>query len=160
MTQEIKIYETMLGKVFTKVEYLTNDEYKTNYIIKEKHFSEADNEYVTFDNIVNSDVIIFENDVESFIFYHEQDCCEYVHVEDIVGELKLLENTPLLAAEEFKQYNTIKAGDDDWEDRHQTYTFYKFATVKGHVDIKWYGESNGYYSESVDFSHYVKELPL
>lgn len=91
---------------------------------------------------VNDDVIKFTADNgDQYAFYHGQDCCESVTVKDIVGELSDLEGFPLLEAEE-----VVKAG----KDGTSTWTFYKFGTINGHVNISWYGESNGYYSESVD----------
>ena len=91
----------------------------------------------------------FVCDEGTFTFHHEQDCCESVFIEDIVGDVTDLEGTPLLNAEEVS--GEIPA---DYE-RHEyhessTWTFYKFATIKGYLDVRWLGESNGYYSESVD----------
>lgn len=100
-----------------------------------------------------SDELVFENENEKFIFYHDQDCCESVNIEDITGDLSDLENTPILVAEE--RSGEVKNTDDDYSDVDQ-WTFYEFRTSKGSVTVRWYGTSNGYYSTSVDLRKEVK----
>ena len=85
---------------------------------------------------------------ERFMFAHSQDCCERVDINDIVGDLQDLVGEPLLLAEEFQGVTPVDFNEMDHES--VTWTFYKFATRKGYVDVRWLGESNGYYSEGVD----------
>jgi hypothetical protein len=105
----------------------------------------------TLVSIEKSDVeLIFKTtEGETFKAYHESDCCEYVRIEDIEGDLDDLIGNPLTQAEESTNsedtFNKIEYPDSF------TWTFYKLATIKGYVTIRWLGESNGYYSESVDF---------
>ena len=95
--------------------------------------------------------MVFANETETFRFFHYQDCCESVSIEDIVGDLSDLVGEPLLIAEEVSG-ETPADFDKDYHES-VTWTFYKFATRKGYVDVRWLGESNGNYSESVDLEH-------
>ena len=85
---------------------------------------------------------------ERFMFAHSQDCCERVDINDIVGDLQDLMDSPMLLAEEVQGETPVDFDEGDHES--VTWTFYKFATRKGYVDVRWLGESNGYYSEDVD----------
>lgn len=127
------------------------------------------------------------NDGRTFVFYHDQGCCETVRIEDICGDLEDLCGSPIIQAEEVVSNEgdarKVVIQRSDPEDDYQwtqndyvttcpytgtelrveypdsfTWTFYKFATVKGSVTVRWLGESNGYYSESVDMI--VKETDI
>ena len=98
-------------------------------------------------------IVFTSSSGNKYLMYHVQDCCECVDIEDICGDLNDLLNTPILLAEEVigeQDKNPEGVDAPEYQDSF-TWTFYKLATIKGAVTIRWYGESNGYYSESVDF---------
>jgi len=109
----------------------------------------------TFKQVTLSDdreYIIFETtEGEVYKMFHSQSCCEHVYIESITGDLQDLVDSPILRAEEaFSGENPLVYYVDNYEIESEsfTWTFYKLATVKGWVDIRWYGSSNGYYGET------------
>ncbi|MCG3176948.1 MAG: hypothetical protein MOGMAGMI_01912 [Candidatus Omnitrophica bacterium] len=118
---EMAELKDLIGKTLTKVEQVGDDE-----------------------------IVFITNEGKRYKLCHSQDCCESVTVEDIVGDLSDLIGEPILIAEEATSTENPVGVTKECQDSF-TWTFYKFATRKGYVDIRWYGESNGYCSESVDF---------
>lgn len=82
---------------------------------------------------------------------HHQDCCETVYLEDVVGSFEDLIGYPLLEVSE----NLV---DIATEDMSSTASYYNFKTIKASVQLRWVGESNGYYSETVDCYLYKTEV--
>lgn len=99
------------------------------------------------------DLMVFvDTDDNRYVMHHDQNCCEDVYIEDICGSLDCLLGTPIVMAEEVKQSNEPIEGQSIDEYDSFTWTFYKFATPKGYVTIRWFGGSNGYYSEEAELS--------
>lgn len=92
---------------------------------------------------------------------HHQNCCESVSLEDMEGDIEWLIGNPILVAEapssdddrgsKVETYTRPDGTVSSWTDESYTWTYYKFATIRGNVDMRFYGSSNGYYSEDVDF---------
>lgn len=95
----------------------------------------------------NDKIIFYTSDQRKFKLYHRQDCCESVYIESIVGNIEDLYGYPLIFVEE----STPHALALDEYDHSHTWTFYRLRNHKGDVTIRFYGTSNGYYSEKVDF---------
>lgn len=105
-------------------------------------------------NQFNDEIYFKTSDNKVFKMFHNQDCCEYVAIEEIIGDLQDLVGNPILQAEEVSSNDPGDRIDNSYdydEYKSETWTFYKLATIKGYVTIRWYGTSNGYYSESVQF---------
>ena len=127
-----------------------------SYNYKEVEFNELKGKVLisVVVNEYNDEMKFVTTDGEVYTLYHAQDCCESVEIESIVGDLADLVGEEILMAEEAQNlFDLIKSAGEVEEDEYgsHTWTFYKLATHKGYVDIRWYGSSNGYYSEEVSF---------
>ena len=117
-----KKFDMLIGKTITKIESVY-DCYSDN----RKNGVERDAKSIIF---TMDDGAVLE-------MSHNQFGGEDVSVEDIIGDIQCLIGSPLTQAETVYQ--------EEWEN-YSAWTFYKFATAKGYVTIRWYGESNGCYS--------------
>lgn len=90
----------------------------------------------------DEEIKFITTDGDEYIMYHSQDCCECVTIEDIDGDLQELVGSVVLSAYE----ESGETGEGEYGDSY-TWTYYR---ING-ICIRWYGSSNGYYSESVDF---------
>ena len=84
-----------------------------------------------------------------YAFYHEYSCCESVWLTQVDGISDKIIGSRIVIAEV-----VTKTGEDGVIDTDEydsvTWSFYKIGTNKGMIDFRWQGESNGYYSETVD----------
>ncbi len=104
---------------------------------------------VSVENTNDHELIFTTTDGERFRLFHAQECCEDVYLDNVAGDLQDLVGDPILQAEKVSGQTPVDF--DPTNHDSYTWTFYKLATRKGYVDLRWFGSSNGYYSESVDF---------
>lgn len=100
----------------------------------------------------NDRIIFYCKDGTEILMYHNQDCCESVFIESVdsyENNDDIYTNCDWCIIEEVSNIDR-----DPMEDNEESYTwtFYNVKTNKGYDTIRWYGSSNGYYSESVDFA--------
>jgi len=103
---------------------------------------------------IGDDQLVFKTETDTYIMLHVQDCCESVYIEDIIGDLDDLVGCEILSATEDSNCDEKPLCENE---ESYTWTFYNIRSNRGSVTIRWYGSSNGYYSESASFRKAKKE---
>jgi hypothetical protein len=132
------------------LEYAIPNKHKTNDL---NHMVGKVVKSVDKGNIDDDEFWIETTDGWVYCLYHDQDCCECVLIADVDEDPKSIVGGVILSAEEVSSESGYNGTDEFGVDHFEsyTYTFYKIETTKGGLWMRWLGESNGYYSESVDF---------
>lgn len=91
-----------------------------------------------------NDCVVFTTvDDEVYVMMHTQDCCERVYLESVDNDTNVLVGSQILVAE-------VRTNSKKQLEGSETWTFYLIGTNEGCCNFRWYGSSNGYYSEGVN----------
>lgn len=96
------------------------------------------------------EVHIYTESGKIFNLYHAQDCCETVELYDFDIEPNELDGA--LVTDAYLETNQDDSSELERGFDCFTWSFYRIVTNKGTLCMRWLGESNGYYSESVDLT--------
>ena len=115
------------------------------------------NKIVTHIDESGDEIMITVEDGTKYHLYHDQNCCECVKIVDSVnGELHELVGRKILFIEKDND-NDIPEDVDIHPYDSYTWTEISFVTNEKTIISRWIGESNGYYSESVDIEEFVNQ---
>lgn len=97
-------------------------------------------------------VIIATLSGKTFTLFHSQDCCETVRLIDY--DYSFGDELPALVVDAY-----LAEGEGEAPEYAESFTwsFYRVVTNKGTLFMRWLGESNGHYSESVSLNIYDTE---
>lgn len=101
----------------------------------------------------SDEVTIIFTDGSCLKFYHRQDCCETILLEDYDITPEWLIDSKIISVEE----RISRSGEgikplNNWAESY-TWSFYAIKTSSSTMVLRWYGESNGWYSETVDIDY-------
>ena len=98
---------------------------------------------------IDIDDVRIETLSAKYLLTHQQDCCESVTVVKVEGDPVSILNSPIILAEE--DSDEIPNWEHYYDSSH-TWTSFRLVAENGKEVKFWFlGQSNGYYSESVDF---------
>lgn len=122
--QKDSSFRDLEGKTITKIEGLETGSYDVTFYCSDGS---------VYRMYPDDDTFLYGNDID-------------IAIEDICGDVDCLIGNEIKKAE-VRRSEKI---DGNWH-TPEVWTFYTLATVKGYVDIRWYGTHNGYYSAEVNF---------
>lgn len=102
----------------------------------------------------SEEVTLKTKEGNTLVLRYEHDCCASCSICQVDGDPMDLLGAKLLMCETVTgasigvDEDLDESGNDPGEYDSHTWTFVKFASVHGYVTLRWYGSSNGYYSES------------
>jgi hypothetical protein len=88
----------------------------------------------------------------NFLVYHKQNCCETVAISGQDGSFDKLIGKPIVEARDITVDTSEEAAGSS-----QTTTILVFRVDDQTVISRWIGDSNGYYSESVDIEELISK---